>query len=357
MKHKVLNIVMAAAAATAIVSCSDPSFSVEGTVDGAGGQSLLLEKADYAGVWMPIDSTRLKSGGKFSFEAPAPGAPEIYRLDLDGRYIYFPIDSIENIRIDASADKFATDFTISGTDNAVALGKFEKDLLRASRHLADADSADAFKRRVYSAYLQDAQGSVVSYYILTKTIDGKPLFDPAADNKYFGAVATAFRNFRPADPRTPLLENIATEGRRRAASAAGKKTVISAQEINCIPISLPDEEGKNVSLTDVAGHGTPTVLIFSDLSDPATRSINSDLQKLVTAGMINVYNVGLDADQLTWRNAARNLPFTTVYANVSAARDVVTSYNVNALPAIFLIDASGNLKARCADIPDLRARL
>ena len=347
----------AAAAALALTACSDPSFSVKGEISDGEGKTVLLEKADHAGIWMPIDSAKLKSNGKFSFSAPAPAAPEIYRISLDGNYIYFPVDSIEDIRIDAPAPRFATDFSISGSDNATALGKFEKELIAFAPKLAIPDSADAFKRRVFTAYLQEAKGSVVSYYILTKTINGRPLFDSTDDNKYIAAVATSFRNFRPDDPCTALLESAAKEGRRRAASAAGKKTVITAAEMNYPPVTLPDENGKPASLADVAGQGLPTVLIFADLSDPETRAINSDLQKLVASGKINVYSVGLDADQLTWRNAARNLPFTTVYANVSDARDVVAAYNVSSLPTIFLIDASGNLKARCAGIADLQSRL
>ncbi len=48
-------------------------------------------------------------------------------------------------------------------------------------------------------YIRDGQGSIVSYYVLTKTHGGKALFDPEdpSDTKYYAAVATQFQEFRP----------------------------------------------------------------------------------------------------------------------------------------------------------------
>ncbi|MDE6811957.1 MAG: DUF4369 domain-containing protein [Muribaculaceae bacterium] len=335
------------------LSCQDPSFSIKGEVEGGDGRSLILEKADNAGIWTALDSTRLKSNGKFSFSMHAPAAPEIYRLAMDGQYIYFPIDSTENLTLKTSVAHFSNGFDIEGSENAVNMAAFEKQLIEIMPYLSTPDSATDFKRRVYSEYLQHARGSVVSYYILTKTVDGKPLFDIADDSGYFAAVATGFRQFRPSDPRCQLLEETATRGMRMKAEASGKRRGMTAEEISFFPISLPDEKGNVVSLNEVAGKGTPTVLLFSDLSDPATREINAELKRLVEQGRIKVYNVGLDSDHLVWKNAAVNLPFTTVHANVSAATEVCSSYQVAALPTFFIINPAGELTSRHSDIREV----
>lgn len=345
------------AALASLSACSDPSFSVKGKISDADGKTIILEKADHAGYWVPLDSASLKSSGKFSFSRAAPAAPEIFRLNLDGQYIYFPIDSIESITINAPAAHFASQFDISGSENATAMGKFEKELLAFSPYFENADSAASFKRRVYTAYLQDSKGSVVSYYILTKTIDDKPLFDADADARYFGAVATAFRQFRPDDPRTYLLEQTAMEARHRQNSAAGKKVVVEASEISFIPISLPNENGSDARLSDLTGKGKPVILLISDLSDSPTPALNMELKKLYEAGAVNVYNVGFDADALMWRDAARNLPWTTVYANRDAAPAIAAQYQVTELPTLFLIDANGNLKTRANSLSDIKKQL
>lgn len=338
-------------------ACSDPSFTVDGTVEGADGKTLLLEKADHAGLWIPLDSVKLKESGNFKFKQIAPAAPEIYRLSLDGSYIYFPVDSTENIKVQAPASAFATSFTLSGSDNAEVLARFEKELIASASKLAIPDSARSFKRNVYTKYLQDSKGSVVSYYILTKTVGDKALFGEAEDYRYFAAVATSFRQFRPDDPRTLLLEQTATQAMRRSNALQGKKTVVEAREISYIPITLPDENGTNVALSQIAGQGKPTVLLFSNLTDDATPALNMELKKLTDAGTVNIYNVSFDDDPLLWRNAARNLPWTTVYADMANTRAIVTDYQLDRLPVMFLITSDGTLKARCATAADLRRAL
>lgn len=333
-------------------ACQDPSFSVDGEIDGADGKTILLEKADNAGMWVALDSTKIKGNGRFSFKGHAPAAPEIYRLSLDGNYIYFPVDSIESITVKAPAASFATGFTLSGSDNAVAMERFEKELIAVSPYLNIPDSAKDFKRRVFSNYLQNAHGSVVSYYILTKTVNGKPLFDTTEDARFIAAVATSFREFRPGDPRCALLEKAATEGMRELSRSKGRKVVMEADEVALFPISLPDENGRNVALADIVGGGTPTLLVFSDLSDPDAMKLNSEIKKITDSGKAKVYSVGLDADHLTWRNAAKNLSWTTVHANVTEARDICAKYNVGSLPTFFIIDAGGSLSARPASIEE-----
>ncbi|MDE5902059.1 MAG: DUF4369 domain-containing protein [Muribaculaceae bacterium] len=349
---------MASAAflAAALTACSDPSFTVKGTVADADGRTITLEKADHAGQWVAIDSASLNAKGAFSFSHIAPADPEIYRLRMGGtdNYIYFPVDSVETITIQASAPRFATDFSVAGSPQAEAMARFEKELLKAAPALSDPDSARNFKRHVFTTYLQEGKGSVLSYYILTKTVGGEPLFKVPDDASYFAAVATAFREYRPDDPRLPLLTATATSARQKGKAAAGHRKVVQASEISYIDINLPSVDGKERRLSDIAGKGEPTLLVFSDLSDPATPSLNAELRKLQG---VRIYNVGLDDDQLTWRNAATNLPWTCVFASDSDTPGLIGSYQLASLPAIFIIDAAGNLNARCNSMADVRRKL
>lgn len=340
--------------ASLLTACSDPEFTVKGTIADGAGKTLTLEKADHAGIWVAVDSTEIKSSGAFSMKRITPGAPDIYRLGLDGKYIYFPVDSIETITVDAPADRFATDFTLSGSEQAKDMETFEKELIAYAPNLSNPDSAANFKRRVFTKYLKDAKGSVVSYYILTKTVADQPLFSTTDDAKYFAAVATSMRQYRPDDPRVELLTRTATAAQRAKSAESGKQHVIEAPEISYIDIDLPSTDGKDVKLSSVAGHGQPVVLIFSDLSNPDTPALNAELRKLQG---VKIYNVGFDNDQLEWRNAAVNLPWTCVYANDTETARLIGSYQVSDLPTIFLIDASGNLKARCNSLAELRRQL
>lgn len=335
-------------------SCKDSSFSVKGTVSGADGKSLVLEKADHTGQWIALDSVKLNDGGKFSFSQHSPAAPEIYRLSLDNNYIYFPIDSLDNLKISANASNFATDFNIEGSENAVNMAAFEKQLIAAAPILTIPDSAAAFKRRIFTQYLQNAKGSIISYYILTKTVDGNPLFDQADDARYIAAVATGFRQFRPSDPRCRLLEQIATEALKKNSEKKGNKRVFQAEEIGYLPISLPDENGKETTLSDIAGKGVPTILVFEEMAAEKTPELNRQLTQLSESGKVKIYSVGLDSDQLIWRNAAAKLPFTTVFANLSNAQSICADYRIDSLPTLFLIDANGSLITRASNLASIK---
>lgn len=351
----ILCAMLALAGAT---SCSDPSFKVKGEISGlpsddASRGAVVLEMADHAGYWVPVDSAELGKSGKFSISAPAPAAPQIYRLAYKDQYIYFPVDSTETVTVDASASVFATGFTLEGSDNAEAMEKLEKKIIAFTPHMGEADAVRDFKRSLYTEYLQNAKGSVVSYYVLTKTVGGKPLFGDTSDYPYFAAVATAFRQFRPGDPRTLLLENTARQLHSRRLEESGRQTVVQAAETGVIDISLTDRDGNPAPLSQNIGGGKKTLLMFTVLGAPDSPAVNATLRSHYNAGEFNIYQVGLDRSRLDWRNAAQNLPWTTVYGGAEKDAAYLGSiYNITEVPTYFIIDASGALTDRAQSLDD-----
>lgn len=343
-----------------ITACGEPKFKIKGEISGAADKSLVLEKSDFNGQWIAIDSTRTSGNGSFSMDYHAPASPEIYRLSLDGQYIYVPIDSIESITVMSSIDKFGTDFSLSGSEKAVHLEKFEKDLLALPKGISS-DSLASFKKKVYSTYLRDGQGSIVSYYILTKMMGDRPLFDPTdhTDAKYFAAVATGFKTMRPNDPHTSLLENTTLNALKRKNSAAGKTKEIEAEEVTMFDIELPDEKGVNQKLSNIAGKGKPVVVIFSVLNHPEAPALNRELSQLYNSkgGNVEFYQVSLDTDQYAWRDAAVNLPWITVFEPEGIQSKLLLSYNVTDLPTYFIYNANGELSGRADSLQELKKKI
>lgn len=345
--------------AAATSSCGEPKFKIKGEIEGADNVAVVLEKSDFHGRWVAIDSTRTNSSGSFAISRPAPAGPEIFRLDIDGKYIYVPIDSIETVSVASPLDKFGTEFTLSGTPNAEALERFEKEV-RALPAGISPDSLASFKKGVFTKYMQNAQGSIVAYYALTKTLDGKPLFDPeTSDYKYFAAVATGFKEKRPSDPHTNLLEQTSLNALKRRNKEKGNHREIAAEELSMIDVNLPDENGKQVSLSEVMKNGKKTVLIFSVLTHPDSPALNAALSNLYKSlgGNVNFYQVSLDPDQYAWRDAAKNLPWITVFDPEGTYSKNIRNYNVGELPAYFIYSASGDLTDRAFSVEDLRKKL
>lgn len=151
-------ILIAALAGVILVGCGrEAKFKVEGNVAGGAGKSLVLSKADFAGRWIDVDSVRIADDGSFSIASISPASPEIYRLSLDGNYIYLPVDSVETLVLATAAADYGRKFTLSGSPNATKIADF--DMLVQNLNMADSAAIDKFKKEVYTRYIQNSQGS------------------------------------------------------------------------------------------------------------------------------------------------------------------------------------------------------
>jgi len=356
-----LQYIVATAAALSMIfaSCGDAKFKVDGEVYGAEGKSLILEKSDFHGRWIPVDSVRIGKSGEFSIKSDAPASPEIYRLSLGDRFVYLPVDSVESLTLTTSDADFGTKFTLTGTPQAERMAEFEKALM--SLTATDSASMAGFKRDVYTRFIKDGRGSIVGYYVLTKIFDGKPLYDPSdpQDAKYYAAVATQFDNYRPDDPHGRMVHEVSVNAMRNRNSAAGKKTVIKANELRVLDIALPDEKGKTVRLSDVVGKGKPVVVVFSMMNEPESPAFNRELARIYNSkgGAVEFYHVSFDAGQYEWRDAAANLPWITVIDPSGTSSNAIVDYNVGSLPAVFIYNAEGDLVDRPESLSDLAKKL
>lgn len=360
MSMNFTDIAVSAVLAGLLASCGgNPRFEIEGTVDGASDKSLVLEKSDFHGFWIPVDSTRTDGSGRFSIKAEAPASPEIYRLSMGDRFVYFPVDSTETVTLSTTDKGFGSSFALDGSENARRLAAFEKELLSLGK--PDAAAMAQFKRNVYTKYIKDGEGSIVGYYVLTKIFDNKPLYDPAnrEDAKYYAAVATQFDQYRPDDPHGRMVKQVTLSAMKARNKAEGKHSVVEAPEIKVLDIDLPDENGKNVKLSDVVGKGKPVAVIFSMMTDDKAHVFNRELARIYNAkaGAVQFYQVSFDAGQYEWREAAKNLPWITVLDPAGNASSSIVDYNLSAIPAVFIYNAAGELVDRAESIADLSKKL
>lgn len=342
-----------------LFGCGEKKFRIDGEIADGKGKTVVLEKADFSGSWIPVDSAKINGSGSFSISSPAPVSPDIFRLSMDGNYIYMPVDSTENLKLSTTAADFGRKYTLSGSDQAELMTRFEHDLM--SLPSSDDATLTAFKKKVYSNYIQNGNGSIVSYYILTKTHNGKPLYDPqnADDAKYYAAVATQFEHYRPDDPHGKMVKEASIEALRNRNNSLGRKTVIKANELAVIDFELPDVAGKNVKLSDVVGKGKPVVVVFSLMNETDSPNFNRQLSDIYSAqgGKVQIVQVSFDKDQFAWREAASNLPWINLFDGTGTSSKVLLSYNVGSIPAVFLYNASGELVDRPESLDDLKKKL
>ena len=374
-------VTFAALAALTITACSSgPKFQVNGDVSGADGKMLYLEASGLEGI-VPLDSVKLKGEGTFSFKQPRPESPEFYRLRIDDKIINFSVDSIETIQIKAPYVDFSTTYTVEGSENSnkikeltlkqIHLQKEVDDLLAALRsnrmgHDVFEDSLatllNNYKEDVKVNYIFAAPNTAAAYFALFQKLNNYLIFDPLNnkdDVKCFAAVATSLNNYYPHADRSKNLYNIVIKGMKNTRAPQQKVMELPTEavsEIGIIDINLRDMKGNMHKLSDLKGKVVILdFTIYQSAVSPTHNYMLRDLYDKYAAQGLEIYQVSLDADEHYWKTTADNLPWVCVRDANGVYSSVAAAYNVQSLPAVFLINRKSELSARGETIKDLDA--
>lgn len=361
MKRILRNILPLLAVAMALTGCKNSNWHVKGTVEGASEAALLLESPNGAGGWYAIDTITTDSKGAFKYKGVPAGYPEIYRLTLDGKSIYFPVDSLETVEINSTAADFGRNYTLGGSETAELFGRVNAliDSVSAIRGAA-AGSDETLKRELGEIILSNRDG-IVAYYTVLRRVGDTPVYDPTdrSDLRIIGAVANAFATERPADPHTPLLTELYLSSRRNLGLSRTAQT-FEAEQIGLPEISLLDEKGATRSLTAEAAKGKVLVINFTAYSAQESPAYNVELAKIYEkyhSRGLEIFQIGFDEDEVFWKEGARNLPWITVYNSPTAGAQTLMTYNVGALPALFVVNRKGELVERIDNLNGLTSAI
>lgn len=354
---------LAIAAAFLACACSGPKgWEVSGNLSNAPADAKLALQGFNGANWFLIDSLEVKSDGNFAYTADAPAPnPDVYRLGYDGKNIYFPIDSIDKVVVEANAAHFDTDYALAGTPAAVQM-------MNIDRLLADAVAAHGvnyvvtdpeIKRNLSDIILADSTG-VISYYLINKTIGAQPLYSLSHrdDLRMVGAVANKFAMNRPDDPRTKFLAQRFITNRPKSASAAADSLVVEV--LGLFDISLYDAKGNLHSLAETADGAGVTLLSFTSYqldNSPAYNVLLNGLYDKYKPNKIAIYQVAFDANEVDWMQAAKNLPWVAVRQDPNEASEQIVRYNITTIPVTFVIDGNGDIVERIDNPEELDAAI
>ena len=367
---------MIAVAALAIASCSEEKFHVEGSISNAKDSLLLLENVGIEEITV-VDSVRLDEDGTFSFSGDAQEAPEFYRLRIAGQIINVSIDSTETVTIKAQYPQMATQYEVSGSDNCLKIKELAlKQIDLRQRAIAINDNAELtvqatndsimalvrqYKEDIKKNYIYAEPDKSYAYFALFQTLGDMLLFNPRADRediKAFAAVATSWDVNYPNSARGANLHNIAIEGMNNIRiNDAARAQQIDASKVTTaglIDITLPDNKGKQRTLTELKGK---VVLldfhVFASEQSPARILQLRELYNKYHAQGLEVYQVSIDPDEHFWKQQTAALPWISVRDAEGLQSQVLATYNVQGIPAFFLIDRENNIVGRAETIKDL----
>ena len=348
MRHLLIYLLLAAGI---LVSCQrTPQFTIDGVISNAEGATLYLEHTALLST-TTIDSCTLTAEGRFCFSAPAPQYPDFYRLRIASASLPLAIDSTETITIATTRDSLASTLAITGSASTLDIAQL--------RALARTVSRDQLREQAMQLIVENPR-SLAAYYAVFMKQAGEyiwNIFEPA-DRRMYQAVATSFNTWMPAYERTKALYAQVREvmqAERSATHQAAVRQLIDNAESAFLDIALTDDNGITQSLADL--RGKVIVLDFSAIEMERSQGYIFELRELYNQYQqqgLAIYSVSLDRNKLLWEDAVGNIPWTNVYAGEQAI-EVLTRYNVQSLPTLFLLDRKGNVQGRYTDFEQLDA--
>ncbi len=362
-----------------LVSCNNSDkFSISGTIKNGDGKTIILEHTGLMDV-MVVDSAKVKSDGTFRFKAPRPEYPDFYRLRLDGKTIAFAVDSCDELTIDASYDKFATDYTITGSESNTDIQILRKSLLKIQTKInaitidmtsevraakvADVEADVKVHKEIAKKIILKNPRSTAAYFAIYQKVNNAFIFSPYVkeDKPYCAAVATAYGTFMPEYDRSKNLYNLVldainTERKQRANEAWNE--VLETAGTGYIDIELPDKAGTTRKLSDLEGK---VVLIdFSayemEQSVQYTFALRDLYNKYHSRGF-EIYQVSLDRNKMLWEESTSNIPWICVRDENGPDAVCARTYNITSVPTTFLLSKKGVINGRSLDFKTLDAEI
>lgn len=346
-------------------------YQVFGTIDSIeDGIKVFIETPDDQGGVITIDTAFVKNG-KFEFNGNAKQIEIAYLQiqDLQGK-IPFVLEN-QKITITAYKDSLHTS-KIAGSYNNDELTKFNKEFENFQKKVAkfQAEQSDAFMAAQQAndteamtkisedymilekeftvftnEYVSENPNSFVTLMLLAQMVN-----NPDAD---FSKVKADVEALSPELKSTKIGTEIQEKLKSLSSTSVGQIAP---------DFSAPDPEGKIVSLKESLGKVTlidfwaswcgpcrrenPNVVaLYNEFHDKGFNIIGVSLDK---EGQKDKWTEAIEVDKLTW----------TQISNLKYWQDpIARQYNVQGIPATFLLDAEGKIVAKNLRGAELRAKV
>ena len=232
------------------------------------------------------------------------------------------------------------------TNDTVVINKLMKEYTTIQEEVGVASKAK------YTSYAETHPKSFITALIVQGL-----LMDPSTDLKkmetIYNGLDETIKNTKPGKAVKAKLAEIKAPTVGASAPAAGDAKWST-------DFSAPNPEGKIISLKESLGQVT-IVDFWASWCAPC-RQENPNvvaLYKELHAKGLNIIGVSLDKDKSKWKEAIAkdNLSWNQVSNLKFWEEPIAAQYKVEAIPATFVLDASGNVVARDLRGPELRAKV
>lgn len=348
----------------ALSSCQSPKVTVSGRFVGSDADMVYLE---YASVLEQsiIDSVKLGEEGNFTLNIEnATLTPSLYYVIYNNERIPLLLMQGDDVKINAVGN-VARNYKVEGSEESELLQEFHQEYIGGVMKLrsiiskiADSSLSDEqhkslaeeytksyldIKRKQMNFIVSHKENIAAVYALHQRLPNDSYLFNGDSDVVYYRTVAEAIEGKYPESHYLPIL-------RSQIARMTAQSSLLSqATQVNFPEIKMPNMYGQEIALSSLSGK--VILLHFWSAAVGNGNTINADLKDIYNKYKeqgFEIYQVAIDTSKSTWINAIQEqqLPWISVSDMKGQASTALGEYNVQRLPANFLIDREGNIVAK-----------
>ena len=349
--------------AALMCGCQSSKVKISGRFVGGDAKNIYLEQV-LPLTQSVVDSAALAPDGSYRMELTGVAKnPSLYNVIYDGERIPLLIAGGDRLTV-SSVGSVIRNYTVAGSSESELLRQFYQAFVTGAqrlenmgagfaRNLTDEERKALIKdytaeyyriRREQLRFIIEHKASLAAVYALYQRLPGDTyLFNGDSDVVYYRTVAEALQESYPESPYLQSLLAQITEARHP-------------------DLEMTDIYGKKIRLSSLAGK--VVLLDFWSAELGSSNALNADLKehyrKYADAPVgFEVYQVAVDTSKPLWITAVQEqqLPWISVSDLRGRSSVALGLYNVQRLPANFLIDKEGTIVAKNIYGKSLEAKL
>ena len=369
------NVIKCAAVALLAAACT-PTAKVDGTIASAPSSEVVMKLLN-VNRYEVLDTVNTDASGRFTYRVKVEkGQPEfVYVYHNDTRVASLLLEAGDKVNVVADT---LGNYSVEGSAESARLAQVEKEYSAAQARLqaiadqvADAEGEEAaslrqqlgkeyvdYYRKCVRYILENSRSLTVVPVLYQNFGPDLPVFAQSTDAIHFVSVADSLAL---SYPQSKYVKALKKEAERRFGYLELEAKIRNAAEIGYPDVVLPDVNAEKIRLSEVDAE--VIMLYFWSATDANQKMFNLDVLKSLYEDYhskgFEIYQVALDPDKTGWAQVVKqqNLPWINVCDGLGASSPYVTTYNIPALPATYIIADGELVDGQVVDEKSLRRLL